>query len=88
MERERKIQVEFTEEEHAALVAVLKDHEDCLKGTIRFSSGREINEELKRIEAPLQVDEAEIDSKSNLIFEIQELITTIENGRLGTGEEN
>lgn len=65
----------------AALVAILKDHRDCLQDpAFPMTCGREVVERLQRHGITSPYSAQEIDSKANLILQIDELIETLEKG--------
>lgn len=69
------MKVNLTEAQLNGLLAILKDHKDCLKRSdFPMTSGKELAEKFPE----LNLNEAEIDSKANLIWEVEELIEVLE----------
>jgi hypothetical protein len=69
--------MELNDEDAMALVAILKDHRECIENpdecfNDRFTSGKEVIEKLG--EFGHLFNEEELDSKANLIWQVDELI--------------
>ena len=73
--------MKISDETRTILVNILKDHKDCLeREDYPMTSGAELNARLRREGIEIVVDEEMIDSKANLIWEIDGLVEKLEKG--------